>query len=46
MQKIPSPFVPKVSGPGDASNFNDYTDEPPTWDDHSPDEYSDSFRGF
>lgn len=27
-KKIPAPFVPKCSGPGDPSNFDDYEEEP------------------
>ena len=43
-RKIPAPFVPKTKGPGDASNFDQYDEEPiPT---SSIDKYARDFADF
>lgn len=44
-QEEPSPYVPQVNGPGDASNFDTYPEEPNSWY-PGQDKYGDTFEGF
>ena len=41
-----SPYQPKVKGPGDASNFEVYPEEPVRWYGEGPDVFGDTFVGF
>eukprot|EP00054_Salpingoeca_dolichothecata_P001381 m.18952 g.18952 ORF g.18952 m.18952 type:complete len:64 (+) comp12133_c0_seq2:1064-1255(+) len=45
-QKVPSPYVPKVKGPGDCSNFDTYPEEPIKWYGEGQDKFGDTFVGF
>lgn len=47
-KSIPSPYVPKVSGPGDASNFDKYPEEPTEWCDDPDfvDPFAEIFNNF
>jgi len=41
-----SPYQPRVKGPGDASNFEVYPEEPVRWYGEGPDAFGDTFVGF
>ncbi len=43
---VPSPYVPKVDGPGDCSNFDTYPEEPVKWFGDGKDKFDDTFEGF
>lgn len=45
-QEYPSPFVPKVDGPGDARNFDVYAEEPVKWYGEGADKWGDTFADF
>ena len=45
-QTLISPYIPKVTGPGDCSNFDVYPEEPVKWYGTDPDEYGDTFSFF
>lgn len=44
--RVPSPYVPKVSSEGDASNFDKYEEESISWCDDGVDPYEDIFKDF
>lgn len=48
LKSVPSPYVPKVSGPGDASNFDTYPEEDVQWCDDPAftDPFADVFENF
>jgi protein kinase A len=41
-----SPYIPKVSGPGDCRNFDTYPEEPVRWHGEGVDKFGDTFVGF
>ncbi|EDQ84285.1 uncharacterized protein MONBRDRAFT_12960 [Monosiga brevicollis MX1] len=41
-----SPYVPKVTGPGDCRNFDSYPEEPVRWHGTGADKFGDTFQGF
>lgn len=43
---VKSPYIPKVSSDGDASNFDKYEEEVITWTDTGVDPYEDIFKDF
>eukprot|EP00052_Salpingoeca_macrocollata_P001199 m.24356 g.24356 ORF g.24356 m.24356 type:complete len:384 (+) comp11186_c0_seq1:97-1248(+) len=45
-QTVKSPYVPRVAGPGDASNFDTYPEEQVKWYGTGPDKFGDTFIGF
>ena len=45
-QSLTSPYQPKVSGPGDAHNFETYAEEPVRWYGEGVDKYGDTFLGW
>lgn len=45
-QTIESPYVPKVKGPGDCSNFDTYPEDQVKWYGEGPDKFGDTFVGF
>lgn len=45
-QVATSPYVPKVSGPGDCRNFDSYAEEPVRWYGDGTDKFGDTFVGF
>eukprot|EP00035_Acanthoeca_spectabilis_P035673 m.35802 g.35802 ORF g.35802 m.35802 type:complete len:409 (+) comp7483_c0_seq1:85-1311(+) len=44
--KKPSPYKPKIRGPGDVSNFDKYDEKPVKWEGSGKDAYGDMFIGF
>lgn len=45
-QTAPSPYIPKVAGPGDCRNFDTYPEEPVRWHGEGTDRFGDTFVGF
>eukprot|EP00036_Acanthoecidae_sp_10tr_P011626 CAMPEP_0182915928 /NCGR_PEP_ID=MMETSP0105_2-20130417/630_1 /TAXON_ID=81532 ORGANISM="Acanthoeca-like sp., Strain 10tr" /NCGR_SAMPLE_ID=MMETSP0105_2 /ASSEMBLY_ACC=CAM_ASM_000205 /LENGTH=414 /DNA_ID=CAMNT_0025052833 /DNA_START=64 /DNA_END=1308 /DNA_ORIENTATION=- len=43
---LPSPYKPKIKGPGDCSNFDKYDERPVKWVEGKDDGYGDTFDGF
>ncbi|EGD83593.1 AGC/PKA protein kinase [Salpingoeca rosetta] len=41
-----SPYIPKVTGPGDCRNFDTYPEEPVRWHGQGTDKFGDTFVGF
>lgn len=44
--RVTSPYIPKVSGAGDASNFDRFEEEPIEWNDTGIDPYEEIFKDF
>jgi protein kinase A len=44
--QIKSPYIPKVSGEGDASNFDKYDEEQIVWNSEGTDPFEDIFKDF
>eukprot|EP00045_Choanoeca_perplexa_P015404 m.193183 g.193183 ORF g.193183 m.193183 type:complete len:380 (+) comp16975_c1_seq2:145-1284(+) len=45
-QTAVSPYIPKVTGPGDCRNFDTYPEEPVKWAGEGTDKFGDTFIGF
>jgi protein kinase A len=43
-QKLPPPYTPKIRGPGDATNFDEYNEEPIQYS--TIDKYAKEFEQF
>ena len=43
---VPSPYIPRVSGPDDDSNFDRYPEEPVKWVTSGTDKYAEQFKNF
>ena len=44
--KVPSPYKPKITGPGDVSNFDKYKEQKVEWLGDGKDGFDDMFVGF
>ncbi|KAJ3282268.1 camp-dependent protein kinase catalytic subunit [Rhizoclosmatium sp. JEL0117] len=44
--EIAAPYIPKVAGEGDTSNFETYDEDYPTYGGHGKDNYKDTFKDF
>lgn len=44
--KVPSPYIPKVKGPGDTDQFDRYPEEDIRWYGTGPDAFGDTFKSF